>query len=165
MSDALHNGRPATRRGRAILRALERIFAWCLAFMLLASSFAHLGNPYYFLSTVYSYRLTGIVLGEAVGLILPYVQLVLAACLVMRRWTAEAYLLGTVMFATFLAAQAAVLGRGDTIPCGCFGPSDDSAIGIQSLLVAGLGAVLTVAGWLCATVYLRTALPTPPASS
>ncbi len=142
----------------ALLRAGERLIAWRLTLMLLGSSFAHLGNPFFFLSTVYSYGLTGIRGGEAVALVLPYAQLVTVACLLTRRWMAEAYLLGVLMFAAFVAVQAAALGRGNPIPCGCFGPSEDSRIGVVSLVVAASGVALALAGWRCTTLLNRLRL-------
>lgn len=134
-------------------RAGERLVAWSLALVLLRSAFGHLGNPFYFLSTVYSYGLTDVVWGQVVALALPHAQLVVAACLLTRRGLAEAYLLGLMIFAVFLVAQALALGRGSAIACGCFGPGEDSPIGALSLFIASSGIVLSLAGWLYTTVW------------
>jgi hypothetical protein len=65
---------------------IERLLALGLALLLLRSAFAHLGNPYYFLSSVYSYELTGIATGLWIALILPFQQMVAAVCLLANWW-------------------------------------------------------------------------------
>lgn len=157
MWEATGAGRPANDARNTILFAGERLFASSVSLMFLASSFAHLSNPYYFLSTIYSYDLLGVRWGEGIALVLPYAQLVVAACLITKRWNVEAYFVAAVVFTAFLVAQTAVLKRGDQTPCGCFGPGDSSAIGFRSLFLAGTGAIFALAGWLCATIQERLA--------
>jgi hypothetical protein len=123
--------------------------------MLLSSSFAHLGNPYYFLSTVYSYQLTGIAVGEWFALVLPFVQMVVAVCLLARWWPREAYLLAFGMFAAFVGTQALVLRQGLEIACGCFGPSEILQVGKVTLAVAGSAALASLLGWGLTTIRER----------
>lgn len=122
-----------------------------LALLLLRSSFAHLGNPYYFLSSVYSYEVTGIDLGKWVAVVLPSVQMVLAICLLARWWLAEVYLMALVLFTTFVAVQGFVLWQGREISCGCFGASGNLQVGVWTLAVSGTAALASALGWLGAT--------------
>jgi len=127
---------------------LERTVALGLAYVLLRSAFAHLGNPYYFLSTLYSYELTGAEAGLGVALVAPFLQMVLAACLLTRWWLREAYLLALLLFVLFVSAQASTLTRGLSISCGCFGAAEGLAVGPRTLVVAGGAALASLFGWL-----------------
>ncbi len=140
---------PNTRDARKVAYSVERALALALALLLIRSSFAHLGNPYYFLSTVYAYEIVGMETGRIVAAFVPFLQLLIGVCLLGRWWTREAYLLTGIIFLVFLAAQASALRRGLDISCGCFGASESLRIGWRTLLVGGaalsaasLGAVL-----------------------
>jgi Methylamine utilisation protein MauE len=134
----------------------ERLIGLALALLLLRSAFAHLGNPYYFLSTVYSYRLTGIETDKWVAVVLPYLQLVLGVCLLARWWAPQAYLLAGLLFAGFVVAQALVLRQGLDIPCGCFGVSDGLSVGWRTQAVAGAAAAFSLLGLALALVSRRS---------
>ena len=130
-------------------RRAERAVALVVAAPLLGSAYAHLGNPYQFLATVFSYQLVGPDIGLIVATWVPYLQLSLAACLFARWWPAACYTLCGLLFAAFLTAQASVYWRGLDISCGCFG-SGQSAIGPGSLSVPAGALVLSVAGLMLA---------------
>ena len=68
-----------------------------LAVFWLRSGLAHMANPYYFLSSVYSYELVGPALGQAAAMVLPVLQLVLAVCLVTRQ------IVGGALFSSVLS--------------------------------------------------------------
>jgi hypothetical protein len=148
-------------------RVLERLIALSLALLLLRSGFVHLGNPYYFLSTVYSYRMSGIEVGKWVALVVPFLQIVVAACLLSRQWVREAYGLALLMFVVFVGVQISALTRGLNIPCGCFGATENLPIGKGTLLVTGVAASAALVGWLCTFARGRGKLvltehPAPP---
>ena len=65
-------------------RLLQLALSIALAFAWLRSAAAHATNPYFFLSSVYNYKLVGPVSGRFIATVLPSVQLALALCLVMR---------------------------------------------------------------------------------
>jgi hypothetical protein len=144
---------PGRIGGLHIARAGERLLAWVLALVLLRSAFGHIGNPFYFLSSVYSYDVTDTMWGEVMALIVPYAQLVVVSCLLMRRWLVEAYLVGLVLSAVFVAAQAIAMSKGSEMPCGCFGPGEESPLGILSLAIALSVFVLSLTGWLYTTIW------------
>jgi hypothetical protein len=119
----------------------ERLLAIGLALLLLRSAFAHLGNLYLYLSAVYAYQLTGITVGKWVAIVLPFLQLAIAFCLIAEMWAREAYALSLAMFGVFLIAQATAIWRGLDISCGCFGTAHHLQIGVTSISVTILGAV------------------------
>lgn len=138
------------RRAWRILALAERLMALALGLLLLRSAFIHLGNPYLFLSTVYSYQLTDIELGKWVAVLLPALQVVLAICLLTRWWLVEAYLLAAALFLGFVAAQSLALRQGLKISCGCFGAGESLRVGPASLTLAGALAAVAVLGCLVA---------------
>ncbi len=131
---------------------VERTVALGVSFLLLKSALAHVGNSYFFLSSVYSYQLTGPEVGKWVAVVLPFLQLVVAGCVLLRWQAREAYFLAGLMFVAFVAVQVAALGAGLEISCGCFGTLGSGEIGTRTLSLAGGGAVasflgLALAGW------------------
>jgi hypothetical protein len=144
-----------TARRRPAAWWLERAAALPVALLLLRSSFAHLGNPYQFLSIVYSYQLVGMEAGKWVAVLVPFVQLTLAVALLFRWSPREAHLLAILTFATFAAVQASVMQRGLDISCGCFGASESLRVGWRTLGVAAGAALAAGAGGICAQLDRR----------
>lgn len=127
---------------------LERITALGVSFLLFKSAIAQLGNPYFFLSSVYAYELVGPDVGVWVAVVLPFLQIVLSSCLLLRFFAREAYLVSGLLFLGLVAAQAAALRAGLTISCGCFGSLGSGEIGAQTLALAGSGAAASLLGGL-----------------
>ncbi len=127
-------------------RAAERILAVGLAFILLRTAASHVGNPYYFLTSVYSYQVVGQTLGEAVAAVLPFVQIATALALLVGMWLRPAYILALALFLTFCGVQVAALKRGLKIPCGCFGADATRLVGPESVAYAGSGAAAAAIG-------------------
>lgn len=126
----------------------ERLLAWMLALLLLRSAFVHQGNPYYFLSTVYSYELTGIEISRWAAMIIPCSQMIIAICLLTRWCLKEAYFFSCFLFAVFFGVQVMTLSRGLKISCGCFGAAESLQVGARTLVSSGLAAFASAAGWL-----------------
>lgn len=125
--------------------ALELVLTWTIAAVFIRSAAAHLNNPYYFLSTVLSYRLTGPFLSESAALFLPVLQVFVAACLLMRILMDGALILTLLMSSLFALAQLSAIARGLKIGCGCFGAVGEQPVGLASLLtVAFLGVAALV---------------------
>ncbi len=143
---------------RSILAVVERITALGLALLFLRSAFAHLGNPYYFLSSVYSYQLTSAEVGKWLVLILPFAQMVVAVCLLTRTWTGAAYGLAFLLLVVFAGAQFLALRRGLAISCGCFGAADTLQVGAQTVLVTCLGMSAALVGLFCSRGSAPTAV-------
>ncbi len=80
-----------------------------VALFWLRSGLAHITNPYYFLSSIYSYEILGPVPGVVAAMGLPALQLILAAGLVTRRFVGGALFLSALLLGVFVAAQVSAL--------------------------------------------------------
>jgi hypothetical protein len=115
-----------------------------------SSSFAHLSNPYYFLSSIYSYQLVDRTSGVALAVLLPFLQIVITLCLLLRVFVPAAFALAAFMFSSFYIAQGLALWRGLRIGCGCFGTAGSDPISYQSFGTA------VVVGSCCFVSLLMT---------
>jgi hypothetical protein len=110
------------------------IFIW--------SGSAHLANPYYFLSTVYQYELTSAPIGAFVAAYLPFLELLLAVCLLSNCCQRPTWVVTSFLLLSFVAVQGSALARGLQISCGCFGPEINRPVDVTSLsTTATLAAV------------------------
>lgn len=112
------------------------IFVW--------SGAAHLSNPYYFLSTVYQYELTSAPVGAVIASFLPFLELVLAVCLLGSLCSRPAWLVTSLLLLCFVGVQASALVRGLQISCGCFGPEINRPVDATSLSFTAALAVLSI---------------------
>lgn len=120
-----------------------------LAYYWLKSGLAHLSNPYSFLSSIYAYELVNPWLGWVAAMALPSLQLVLAPCLVLRRFVGGAMLVSAALLGVFTLAQASALARGLQIGCGCFGAAEHQAIDGRSLALASSLLFCSLTGYVC----------------
>ena len=58
----------------------DGIVSWVLGIVLVISAIPHLGNPYFFLGSVYAYQMVSPNMGQFTVMILPVLQLFLAVC-------------------------------------------------------------------------------------
>jgi hypothetical protein len=107
--------------------------------LLLVSACAHLKNSYFFLGTVYSYQIVQPSLGIVIAAFLPFLQIVLALCLLSNAFMAPVVLLSSLLFSLFIAVQLYAVHARLDITCGCFGVDSAKRVGLESLLVAGSG--------------------------
>lgn len=103
-----------------------------VATMLGVSAYWKLTRPGSFLEAVVEYQLVPFGLALVVASWLPWLELVVALALA-TRWYRGAAVVALVMGVMFVLAQSSVLIRGLSVPCGCFGPSDER-VGAFSLL-------------------------------
>lgn len=137
---------PSTR-GR-IAREFDWVSRLLVGGIFVWSGAAHLANPYYFLSTIYQYELTTAPVGALIASYLPFLELVLAVCLLGGLCRRPTWILTTMLLITFVAVQGSALARGLRISCGCFGPEINRPVDATSIsFTAGL-AVLS----LCSAV-------------
>lgn len=120
-----------------------------ICFVLLRSALAHLVNPYFFLSSIYEYDVATIGVGEAVALVLPHLQLVVAICLLLSLWEQSALFVAASMLTAFAMLQGIAHVRGLEISCGCFGATGSEAIGLGTILATFAWSALAWIGfWL-----------------
>lgn len=163
VADAAMNG--AATAIPAVRSRIAREFDW-VARLLVGGIFvwsgaAHLANPYYFLSTVYQYELTTAPMGALISSYLPFLELVLAVCLLGGLCRRPTWVVTSALLLTFVAVQGSALARGLRISCGCFGPEINRPVDATSIsFTAGL-AVLSIC---CAVLACRSTDSNVPAS-
>ncbi len=158
VADAGTNGAAMTSpapRGR-IAREFDWVARLLVGGIFVWSGAAHLANPYYFLSTVYQYELTTAPIGALIGSYLPFLELVLAVCLLGGLCRRPTWIVTSTLLIAFVAVQGSALARGLRISCGCFGPEINRPVDATSIsFTAGL-AVLSIC---CAVVACRSSNP------
>ncbi|MBS0203103.1 MAG: hypothetical protein JSS49_09415 [Planctomycetes bacterium] len=141
---------------------LAREFVWvsCLIVggIFVWSGSAHLSNPYYFLSTIYQYELTSAPVGAFIASYVPFLELVLAVCLLSGILKRPTWILTTLLLMSFVAVQGSALARGLKISCGCFGPEINRPVDSTSISFTAALAVLSI---LATIVVFRSNSPMP----
>lgn len=105
-------------------------------------------DPAAFAEAIQGFRLTPVPVAAALALYLPWLELLLAAGLLLPRWRSGALLVTTALFAAFTVLWAITWLRGLDPACGCFGGGGHTpaARGFVRALVAALAA-----GWALRT--------------
>ncbi len=144
---------------------VAREFEWCARLVVggifVWSAATHLANPYYFLSTVYQYELTSAPVGAVVASLLPFLQLLLAACLLSGACPQGTWLVSSSLLLLFVGVQTSALVRDLRISCGCFGPEISQPVNLTSIGFTSALAVLAIAGALAARVRPNVDAPPP----
>ena len=119
--------------------SFDAIATWTLGVAFLIAGFPHWANSYYFLGSIYAYKLVEPGIGQIMAMSMPIIQLVLALCFLTRTFLDAAHLATLFLLVSFATVQTSAHIRGLDISCGCWGPGNDSPIGWFSLsLVYGL---------------------------
>lgn len=141
-------GSPRNTEPNNLSRYVGSMLSVCSGLVLVRSAMFHLGNPFGFLATVYSYEILPKWAGVIVAAVLPATQLVLGLMLVLFPQHRRASLkLSGVLFLLLAVVQIMTLVRGLNITCGCFGPSiEDNPIGPYSIGLAFVCCVVSFIG-------------------
>ncbi len=115
-----------------------------LGLLLLVSAYSHLKNSYFFLGSIYDYRLVSETVGIALAGYLPILQVVIGVCVLVGVLVPAAAVLAGLLFALFVTAQSLALLAHREISCGCFGVDSSGLLGPQSLLLALTGFILAL---------------------
>lgn len=102
-------------------RSFTRVITMGLASTLLATGMIHATQPYFFVNSIGAYKITPPAISGLMGIWLPYLQIVIAICMIFRLAEKVALCFAAGIFATFAVAQMTILVRGMEIDCGCFG--------------------------------------------
>lgn len=116
--------------------ALAAVLGW--------SGAAKLADIEAFAAAVTGFRLAGGAVARGVAYYVPWLELVLAAGVLLPRWRAGALLVAAWLFTGFAGLWAITWLRGLEVACGCFGGSEEVLTG-WALARAG---VLAVAAWV-----------------
>lgn len=111
---------------------VENILVAGIAIVLMFTGLVHLGNPSFFLSSILKYDLVPLALAKQMAIVLPFLHVALAICLVLSIFKVSSLQIAAVLFAAYALAQGLALLRGVAIECGCFG-IDSEPVGIWSL--------------------------------
>jgi putative oxidoreductase len=136
---------------RSMAWAMQLALSILIAIVWMQSATAHMGNPYFFLSSVYKYQLVGRDLGWILAVVLPALQSVLAVCLLARVFVGAALLLSGLLLTVFSAVQISAFLRGIQIDCGCFGPAASNPIGQASIAMVVVLAMFSYIALACYT--------------
>ena len=133
---------------------VDGIISWVIGITLIISAVPHLGNPYFFLGSIYAYQMVTPGLGQMITMILPVTQLIVAVCLIGRFFVNASNIVALLMIGVFALVQTMAYLRDLNIACGCFGPEHDITIGWFTLsIVYGL-LMLSIARNVVACSYL-----------
>lgn len=117
----------------------DTVVTWIFGLTFLIAGFPHWSNPYYFLGSVYAYKLVEPGVGQMIAMGMPIIQLVLALCFLTRTFLDASHLVTLFLLSCFATVQTTAYIRGLDISCGCFGPGHESTIGWFTLsIVYGL---------------------------
>jgi uncharacterized membrane protein YphA (DoxX/SURF4 family) len=124
---------------------LGLVFRSGLGVVFLLSSIPKIHFPFIFLSNVYDYQLLGPASGAMLAIVLPWLELALAVALFAGILLEGAFLGSIVLTSVFIIAQVAVLHRGLSIGCSCFGSAQEP-VGYRTLLRTCLVLGIALAG-------------------
>lgn len=146
----------------------RQIICWLtgllIAYMLIISSMAHLGNPYQFLAAIRAYRLIPLLpqtIAETAAVFLPFLHVTLAVCLITRYAQRSAFCVGFLLFLFYTIAQTTTYVRGIKVGCGCFGPSEE-LIGAKSIGLAATSCLVCLFGCWISRFQGRKSIPSNP---
>lgn len=130
-----------------IVRGILRL---TLAAIFLAAAVPKILDPAAFATNIESYLILPDQLVNAVALVLPWMEFLLAALLVCRVWLDTALSLSALLLAVFLGAIASAHLRGIDLDCGCFGAAGGTTDDMRWYLVRDslFLAVALAATWL-----------------
>ncbi len=123
--------------------------AWS-AYVLIAAVLAWAGmgkafNPGAFAASIMGFRIVPWPVAVGLSLYLPWLELLIAAGVLIPRWRAGALLLATLLFMVFAVIWAVTWARGVDVACGCFGGDGRTPAGWALLRVA---VMALISGWL-----------------
>jgi uncharacterized membrane protein YphA (DoxX/SURF4 family) len=134
-----------------ILTVVIRLSLGCL---FLWSSLSKIQLPHDFLGHVYAYRLAGPVSGMLVSMVLPWLELLVGACLLAGVFVGGALLASLGMSVLFTFVLTSALWRHLDISCGCLSSSVAGKIGYMTLIRA-IGITVLSAAAYGVTLFLQ----------
>jgi uncharacterized membrane protein YphA (DoxX/SURF4 family) len=142
---------PATAKSCVLLSGAIRIL---VGVVLVYAGLQKLNSPYRFLADFYDYELTSPREGLYIASVMPFFEVIVGSCLVLRVFPAGALLCASGMFTVFLLVELSAIARGLQIDCGCFGHrAEDERI--NSAAILRTASLMTLAYVGLVTVCLR----------
>jgi hypothetical protein len=127
--------------GRQLVYAFSILARLGLGCLFLYSALPKIRQPYDFLRDVYAYEIVGPQLGVVVAMTLPWLELLIAICLLGGVFIGGAFLVSAGLAALFSVVITWALYQGLNITCGCFGSSTEVITYVA--LIRAIGILLT----------------------
>lgn len=130
-------------------RSATTIFIW-VSYLVVAAVLGWAGtvkalDPSAFATSIMGFRIVPWPVAAGLALYLPWLELFVAAGVLVPRWRGGALVLATALFAAFAVIWAATWWRGIDVACGCFGGAGRTPAGWA---LARVTAVALLSGWL-----------------
>jgi uncharacterized membrane protein YphA (DoxX/SURF4 family) len=106
-----------------------------------------LRQPFSFLEAIYRYELATRGTAIALAVVIPWLEIIVGACLLSNLLIRGSTLLAGIMSLGFVVAQIYAVAQGLTIDCGCFGSSHGSPNTVGAVSIAKT-LLLCIASWL-----------------
>ena len=106
---------------RSFLPLCSLLCRLILAIIFFYAGIGKITDPGEFAVAIYNYQLLPDFFVNALAVILPWLEIVIATCLVTGLYVRGAALISSALFLTFATALTISLVRGLDISCGCFG--------------------------------------------
>ena len=97
------------------------------------ASLDKLTHPQAFAEVIHNYHLVPYMLLHPAALLLPMVEFICGAALILGIWRRGAALISTILLMVFMVAIASALQRNLDISCGCFNTDGGHAVGVTLL--------------------------------
>lgn len=105
----------------------SRLLRWGLAAVFALAAVLKVMDPYRFAEDIRNYLIMPWWSLHALALLLPWIELVCAAALVINKWLAEAATILIGMLVVYIVILSSTIIRGIDVHCGCFGKYDTSS--------------------------------------
>lgn len=128
-----------------------------LGAVFVAAALPKIFDPPAFAHMIYNYRLVPGGLINGMALVMPWVELVAGATLILGVWKREAALVAGALLLVFVVALGVNLARGHAVDCGCFnlrsaGKTHEEMLSdMRWVLIRDVGLLLLTAQVLSAT--------------
>ena len=132
-----------------------------LGAIFLVAALPKIADPPGFAHMIYNYRLVPGAFVNALGLVMPWVEILAGLALILGVWRREAAIVCGLLILVFLVAIGINLARGHAVDCGCFdvhaaGKSREEQLSdMRWVLIRDVGILLLVAQVLLATRWER----------
>lgn len=126
-------------------RMIHPLLCWLLAGVLAWAGALKAINPAEFAEAIMGFSLVPWLVAVSLSHYLPWLEIVVAAALLIPRWRSGALLIASVLFTSFVLIFSLTWWRGIDVTCGCFGSTSPTPLSWALLRAALLAAV----AWYC----------------
>jgi len=137
---------------RIIIPLSSLAFRLILAIIFFYAGIEKIADPGEFAVAIYNYQLLPDIAVNTLAVILPWLEIIIATCLVTGFYVRGAALISSALFLTFATALTINLLRGLDISCGCFGAASGNINWLYlgrdlSLLAISIFVMVCDRGW------------------